>query len=109
MREGTCSKGPSFRFLCSLMVHRMPLAKNASWELVCHLNALLVNGNSSLANKTHVPHGSPLRNCLNHTCKKCSFKEINSKRFSILLFIFEKHCAIFSVKMFWQYYQMSSG
>ena len=43
MREGTCSKGPSFRFLCSLMVHRMPLAKNASWELVCHLNALFVS------------------------------------------------------------------
>ena len=43
VREGTCSKGPSFRFLCSLMVHRMPLAKNASWELVCHLNALFVS------------------------------------------------------------------
>ena len=33
-----------FHFLCSLMVHRIPLAKGVSWELViCYLNANYIN------------------------------------------------------------------
>ena len=47
-REGERTEEPAakalvFRFLRSLAVRRMLLAKNASWELVCHLNALFVS------------------------------------------------------------------
>ena len=47
-REGERTEEPAakalvFRFLRSLAVRRMLLAKNASWELVCHLNASFVS------------------------------------------------------------------
>ena len=47
-REGERTEEPAakalvFRFLRSLAVRRTLLAKNASWELVCHLNALFVS------------------------------------------------------------------
>ena len=43
-RGGACSEGQSFPFSTnSLTVRRMPLAKKASLELVCHLNAFLVS------------------------------------------------------------------
>ena len=43
-RGGACSEGHSFQFSTnSLTARRVPLAKNASLELVCHLNAFFVS------------------------------------------------------------------
>ena len=41
--EVPAAKALVFRFLRSLTLRRMPLTKNASWEWVCHLNALFVS------------------------------------------------------------------
>ena len=59
----------------SLTVHRMPLGKNTSWKFVTSIHYLSIDGNLSLANKTHVRHDTELRNCVNHTCKRF-FKEL---------------------------------
>ena len=102
-REGERTEEPAakalvFRFLRSLAVRRMILAKNASWELVCHLNALFVSQSklkSFCITQTNTrAHDKRRRNCLNRARKK-SFKEPSSNRFSISVFIFDKHCAAF--------------
>ena len=38
--EAPAAKALVFRYLRYLTVRRMPLTKYASWELVCHVNAL---------------------------------------------------------------------
>ena len=96
--EESAAKALVFRFLRSLAVRRMILAKNASWELVCHLNALFVSQSklkSFCITQTNTrAHDKRRRNCLNRARKKL-FKEPSSNRFSISVFIFDKHCAAF--------------
>ena len=86
----------------------MPLAKNASWKLICHLNALFVSQWKLKSSCTHVWHDKRLKNCLNRARKKL-FEKLSSKRLSISVFIFENHYAVFFlVKISWQSYQLSS-
>ena len=106
--EAPAAKALVFRFLCSLTVHRKSLAKNTSWELVCHLNTCVICQYMEVQVKTqtkknktqnNVWHDTRLNNSLNHTPKKF-FKELNSlKRFSIR-FSFSKS-SLFSC-LFWQ-------
>ena len=88
----------------------MPLGKNSSWEFVTSMHYLSIDGNLSLANKTHVWHDTQLRNCLNRTCKRF-FKELinfSSKRFLIKVHSFSKSTASsFSLKISWHYHQLS--
>ena len=86
----------------------MPLVKNASWKLVCHLNALFASQWKFKSSCTHVRHNKRLKNCLNRARKKL-IKKLSSKRFSISVFIFENHCAVFFlVKISWRCYQLGS-
>ena len=106
--EAPAAKALVFHFLHSLTVRRMPLTKNASWKLVTSMYYLSVDGNSSLENKAHERHDTRLRNCLNCTCKRF-FKELCFNRFLITVYSFLKSTApSFSVKISWQYYQLSS-
>ena len=101
--EAPAAKALVFHFLHSLTVCRMPLTKNASWKLVTSMYYLSVDGNSS-----HQRHDTRLRNCLNCTCKRF-FKELSFNRFLIMVYSFSKSSApSFSVKISWQYYQLSS-
>ena len=105
--EAPAVKALVFHFLHSLTVRRMPLAKNASWKLVTSMYYLSVDGNLSLANKTHVRHDTRQRKCLNSICKRF-FKELSSTRFFSMVRSFSKSTGpSFSVKISWHYYQLS--
>ena len=63
----------------SKALRRMPLAKTASWELVCHLKTLFVSQwKSEPSCIIHVRNDKRLKNCMNRA----------RKSFSISVFIF---------------------
>ena len=54
----------------SKALRRMPLAKTASWELVCHLKTLFVSQwKSKPSCITHVRNDKRLKNCMNRARK----------------------------------------